>query len=165
MEHNSDSRSLNADWLKSMRNSVGVVFSWRRWRYVTWADSELAGPLFQLVGVTLSNLFWGKGDYAENSQSARQYLEHNALVRKVCPPERLLEFQLGSDWKPLCKFLGREAPPDVPYPNINDKGMFIMLHKAILDRATLWAVQKVLLCVTPVGILAGAVWYLQTLRS
>jgi Sulfotransferase domain len=144
-----------------MKNSVGVVFSWRRWKYVAWADSELAAPLWRLIGVTLTNAKWGEGDYSENSTTAQHFLEHNALVRKVCPPERLLNFKLGSGWEPLCEFLGVEVP-DVPYPNVNDTEMFVGLHKLILDRATAWAVQKVLAWTVPVGIfVAGAAWYWQ----
>lgn len=146
-----------------MKNSAGEVFSWRQWRYVAWADPELAAPMWELF-VKLTTIKRG-GDYSENSVAAKEYLEHYQLVRKVCPPERLLEFKLGSGWEPLCQFLGTEAP-DVPYPNVNDKEMFIGLHKAILDRATYYAVQKVLKWTVPVGLaVAGAAWYWQTLRS
>lgn len=149
-----------------MKNSVGEVFSWWQWRYVAWADTELAAPLWRLVGVTLTPLKWGGGDYSENSPAAKEYLEHYKRVRTVCPPERLLEFKLGSGWEPLCEFLGTEAPPDVPYPNINDKDMFIRLHKEIVNRATYYAVQKVLIWTIPLGLVAAsAVWYWQTLRS
>jgi Sulfotransferase domain len=152
----------DAGWLKSMRNSVGVVFSWPRWKYVAWAEPELAGPLWQLVGVTLTGLKWGEGNYSIDSAAATEYLEHNQLVRKTCPPERLLEFKLGSGWEPLCKFLGVEVP-DVPYPNINDKNMFVGFHQAVLDRATVRAVQKVLSYAAPFGLCAAA-WYWQVLR-
>lgn len=151
--------------MKSMKNSVGVVFSWKLWRYVAWADPELAAPLWQLIGVTLTNAKWGGGDYSVQSSTAQHFLEHNVLVRKVCPPERLLDFKLGSGWDTLCDFLGTEIP-DVPYPNVNDKEMFVGVHKAILDRATVFAVWKVLTWTAPVGILAvGAAWYWQILRS
>lgn len=130
---------------------------------MVWADTELAGPLYRLVGVTLTNLHWDKGDYSITSRSAKHYLEHNELVRKVCPPERLLEFKLGTGWQPLCEFLGKDIP-DTPYPNINDKETFLMLHMTILNRATVWAVQKVLLCTVPVGIVAGMAWYWERLR-
>lgn len=120
--------------------------------------------MWRLVGVTLTNLKWSGGDYSEDSKTAQTYLEHNALVRKVCPPERLLEFKLGSGWEPLCEFLGKEVP-EGPYPNVNDKNMFIGLHAAILNRATVWAAQKVLVGVVPVGMLAGAAWYWAKLRN
>lgn len=146
-------------WLNSMRHSVGEVFSWRRWKYVAWADRELAWPLWRLVGVTLTQLKWNHGDWSVDSPTAKHYLDHYALVRKVCPPDRLLEFPLGTGWGPLCEFLGKEVP-EVPYPNINDKVMFVMLHKAILDRATWWAAQKVLAWTVPViGLVGGVAWY------
>ncbi len=148
-----------------MKNSVGEVFSWWQWKYFAWADTELAAPLWHLVGVTLTTLKWGGGDYSESSGAANEYMEHYKLVRKVCPPERLLEFKLGSGWEPLCEFLGTEIPPDVPYPNVNDKDMFIGLHKMILYRAIYYAVQKVLKWTVPVGLVAaGAALYWQTSR-
>ena len=101
---------------------------------------------------------FNNGDYSEDSKVAQHYLDHNELVRKVCPAERLLEFKLGSGWEPLCEFLGKKVP-DVPYPNVNDKEMFVGFHKAILDRATLWAAQMVLVYAAPIAVLAGAAWY------
>lgn len=147
-----------------MENSVGEVFSWRRWKYVAWADPELAGPLYNMIGSKLTKMIWGNGDYSENSKTAKHFLEHNERVRKACPPERLLEFKLGSGWEPLCEFLGEEVP-DVPYPNVNDKEMFIGLHKAIMDRATVWAAQKVVTWTVPVAAVAGAAWYWTRWRS
>lgn len=151
-------------WLRSMKNAVGEVFSWRRWRYVSWADKELAGPLWHLVGHTLMKHVWDDNNFSDISKAKQHYLEHNELVRKVCPPERLLEFKLGGGWEPLCEFLGAKVP-DVPYPNVNDKEMFIGVHKMVLDRATVWAVQKVLALTAPIGVVAGAAWYWRYLRS
>lgn len=48
------------------------------------------------------------------------YLEHYELVRRITPPEQLLEYELGSGWEPLCKFLGKPVP-DEPFPQINDR--------------------------------------------
>ena len=145
-----------------MRNSIGEVFSWWRWPYVAWADKELAGLLWRLVG-TLTNLRWAELDFSENSKTAQQYLEHYELVRRVCPPERLLEFELGSGWEPLCEFLGTKVP-DAPYPNTNDKEVFLAVHRSILNRATMRAIQTMLWLALPVGIITGVVaWFLQRL--
>jgi hypothetical protein len=40
-------------------------------------------------------------------------------MRRLVPRERLLEYKLGSGWKPLCDFLGKEVPEE-EFPNIND---------------------------------------------
>ena len=49
----------------------------------------------------------------------RKYREHYALVRERVPKERLLEYELGSGWEPLCAFLGKEVP-DVEFPRVNE---------------------------------------------
>lgn len=41
-------------------------------------------------------------------------------VRKMVPADRLLEYKMGDDWEPLCKFLGKPVP-DVPFPRLNDR--------------------------------------------
>lgn len=54
------------------------------------------------------------------------YISHYALVRRITPKERLLEYKLGSGWGPLCEFLGVEVPRDeggreVGFPHVNEK--------------------------------------------
>lgn len=41
-------------------------------------------------------------------------------IRATVPPERLLEYKMGSGWRTLCEFLGKDIP-DVPFPFANDK--------------------------------------------
>jgi hypothetical protein len=43
---------------------------------------------------------------------------HNARVREVIPPERLLVYDLAQGWEPLCRFLG-VAVPQTPMPKVN----------------------------------------------
>lgn len=49
-----------------------------------------------------------------------KYREHYALVRKMAPPDRLLEFNMSQGWEPLCEFLGKPVP-DVPFPHLNEQ--------------------------------------------
>ncbi|KAJ7246381.1 hypothetical protein C8J57DRAFT_1724795 [Mycena rebaudengoi] len=42
-----------------------------------------------------------------------------AKIRMLVPPERRLEYKLGSGWEPLCAFLGVEVP-DVDFPQANE---------------------------------------------
>lgn len=42
------------------------------------------------------------------------------MVRKMVPRENLLEYQIQDGWEPLCKFLGKNIPSEVPFPNGND---------------------------------------------
>lgn len=40
------------------------------------------------------------------------------MIRGLVPSERLLEWEVGDGWEPLCKFLGKPVP-DVPFPHAN----------------------------------------------
>ncbi|KAL4722161.1 hypothetical protein ACLX1H_010936 [Fusarium chlamydosporum] len=51
------------------------------------------------------------------------YRKHYALVRRVTPPDRLLEFNLHQGWGPLCEFLDKEIP-DSDFPRLNDSAWF-----------------------------------------
>ena len=68
---------------------------------------------------------WATGWFGARSKdemdalSRKVYEDHYALVRKVTPKERLLEYKFGQGWEPLCEFLGKEVP-DVPFPRVND---------------------------------------------
>jgi hypothetical protein len=47
------------------------------------------------------------------------YGRHNDWVRSVVPKERLLEFEPGQGWEPLCDFLGKPVPA-TPYPHTHE---------------------------------------------
>jgi len=43
---------------------------------------------------------------------------HNEEVRRTVPPERLLVYEPGDGWEPICAFLGVPVP-HTPYPKVN----------------------------------------------
>ena len=50
----------------------------------------------------------------------REFEAHNARVRSAMPPERLVEWQAGDGWGPLCSAL--DVPvPDEPFPWENER--------------------------------------------
>ncbi|KAH7029197.1 uncharacterized protein B0I36DRAFT_325237 [Microdochium trichocladiopsis] len=64
---------------------------------------------------------WRARTAEELRSNAREgYERYYDRIREVVPPERRLEYQLGSGWAPLCEFLGREVP-DVEFPRLNGK--------------------------------------------
>ena len=52
------------------------------------------------------------------------FRRHNEEVKRTIPPERLLVYEAGQGWDPLCKFLGVPVP-DAPYPSENSKAEFV----------------------------------------
>ena len=49
---------------------------------------------------------------------------HTEAVRRAIPPERLLVYEVGQGWGPLCGFLGVPIPV-TPYPSENSRADFI----------------------------------------
>ena len=60
---------------------------------------------------------------------------HNARVREVIPPERLLVYEVAQGWAPLCGFLGVPVP-EGPMPKVNSTEEFqVNLAKHLEDPA------------------------------
>ena len=57
------------------------------------------------------------------------FRRHNEEVKRTIPPERLLVYQAGQGWEPLCRFLGVPVL-DAPYPSENSRAEFIARVKA-----------------------------------
>ncbi|MGH6885672.1 MAG: sulfotransferase, partial [Geminicoccales bacterium] len=57
------------------------------------------------------------GDLARDHAIA-VFNAHKEKVRRAVPPERLLVYESGEGWEPLCAFLGLPIP-EGPYPKVN----------------------------------------------
>jgi hypothetical protein len=56
--------------------------------------------------------------------NGRRFKKHIAEVQSEIRSDRVLTFDLREGWKPLCDFLGIEAP-DVPFPKTNSSKAFV----------------------------------------
>lgn len=63
------------------------------------------------------------GRFEDADHAIAVFNAHNEAVRREVPAERLLEFQVGDGWEPLCGFLGVPVP-DQPFPRSNDRQEF-----------------------------------------
>ena len=127
-------------WLRSAAVSVAMVLSpaARLWEtYVEPALGSHSGP-----AALRFHAGWFRARTVDGAMAnARaRYREHNALVRRLVPPGRLLVFDLADGWAPLCAFLGRPVPA-VPFPRVNESAQFdevqrkvLMLHWAAFKR-------------------------------
>jgi hypothetical protein len=52
------------------------------------------------------------------------FQRHTETVKATIPADRLLVYELGQGWGPLCEFLGVRVP-DAPYPSENTRAEFI----------------------------------------
>ncbi|HEY7008739.1 MAG TPA: sulfotransferase [Jatrophihabitantaceae bacterium] len=62
-------------------------------------------------------------DWRDDAAAMAGYDRHNAAVRRLVPRERLVEWQAGDGWQPLCTALG-VAVPDEDFPHVNTREEF-----------------------------------------
>ncbi|CAM5622061.1 sulfotransferase family protein [Streptomyces fumanus] len=90
---------------------------------------EDADPGFAEVRQMSLDVVWNgvfDGRFTDKEHAIRVFEEHNAAVRREIDPERLLVFEVGQGWEPLCAFLGVPVP-DEPFPRSNDRAAFARL--------------------------------------
>ena len=92
-----------------------------------FTDSETREVLPRLSATLSSDNFvfkeiFFRGDYSREN-TIRCFNEHNEKVIADCPKDKLLIYEVGQGWEPLCAFLGKPVP-DVPFPNLNDSKEF-----------------------------------------
>jgi sulfotransferase family protein len=63
------------------------------------------------------------GRFGDREHAIRVFNEHNDEVRRTVPAARLLEYEVGQGWEPLCDFLGVPVPEE-PFPRLNDSATF-----------------------------------------
>jgi hypothetical protein len=68
----------------------------------------------------------------DRSACIEAFERHNALVRNSGLGDRLLEWQAGDGWEPLCKALGVQIPT-IPFPHANSTEEFVQRLKARED--------------------------------
>ena len=107
---------------------------------------------------------WIRGWWKANSKKEMQdkardmYRDHYELVRRITPPDRLLEYKLGDGWEPLCAFLGKKVP-EVDFPRVNDQKHMQEFLGLVARRSMkngLWNVGRVLL---PIVVVMCASWW------
>ncbi|KAL2007652.1 hypothetical protein VTN00DRAFT_7634 [Thermoascus crustaceus] len=91
-------------------------------------------------------------------KAIQKYKEHYALVRRVTPPERLLEYKLGSGWEPLCEFLGKPVPEGVPFPHVNDSSSLRELLGLVSRRGAGNVWKAILMLVAAPAVVAWVVY-------
>jgi hypothetical protein len=81
---------------------------------------KLLDPLVDAV------LFQGtfQGRVADREFALGVFRRHIATVREEVPAERLLVFEFGQGWDPLCGFLGVPVPEGEPFPHVNERAAF-----------------------------------------
>ncbi len=80
---------------------------------------RLLDPMLELL------LFQGTfhGRAADHDHAIGVFLRHAAAVRAEVLADRLLVYEVGDGWEPLCRFLGVPVPEE-EFPRVNDSASF-----------------------------------------
>jgi hypothetical protein len=68
-------------------------------------------------------------DWSDEAAAKEAYERHNAAVRAEAPADRLVDWQPGDGWEPLCTALGVPVP-DEPFPHVNTTEEFLKMMDA-----------------------------------
>lgn len=108
-------RSSAAAWWKSAH---ATIFEIGRRPLPPEGDPELEMMRAQLAmaDAMLSTTF--TPNWNDETEAKAAYEAHNAAVRAAVPRERLVEWQPGDGWAPICERLGLPVP-DEAFPHVN----------------------------------------------
>ena len=102
-------------WYDSMEKTICQVIK-------TSTDPNSLGV--KLVG---EGVFGGRID--DRAHAIAVYERNTTEVQAAVPPDRLLTYNLGDGWEPLCAFLDKPIP-NRPYPRTNSSAEFAEMMAA-----------------------------------
>ncbi len=125
----------HSDWIMRLLPTIGIP------------SPYMNEFFYKNIGQDSLNHKWSKNDVLA------AFNRHNDEVKRRCPKEKLLVYELKQGWEPLCKFLNKPIP-DVPFPHVNDTKEF---QRLIFTLRTVTIVGLVTVVVIP---LLASLWYL-----
>jgi hypothetical protein len=108
-----------------------VLLSTRADSQVWWesASQTIFSPAVEVLGAERPD-WWAMwqtvsttrftGEFMNEAAAKAAYDRHNADVRASVPADRLIDWQPGEGWGPICKGL-RLAVPETPFPHVNTR--------------------------------------------
>ena len=109
-----------------------ILLSTRRDAETWWKSADktifdglrrgIPGPEFLAMWQRIARR--GFTDQLDHDPSIAAYERHNADVRATADPARLVEWQPGNGWQPLCDALGLPLPAE-PFPHMNSTEEFL----------------------------------------
>ncbi|MBU2533671.1 MAG: sulfotransferase family protein [Alphaproteobacteria bacterium] len=103
-------------WFESVHNTIYPSMMARNER--PSPARERGEMAYELI---IQQTFDGRMD--DRDHAIAVYEAHTREVLDTIPPERLLVYNVGEGWEPLCRFLGVPVPK-TPYPHTNTTSMF-----------------------------------------
>ncbi|MFF3442453.1 sulfotransferase family protein [Streptosporangium sp. NPDC002721] len=113
-------------WLASMNATIlarhGRGLSGRAMRGLSSLLGTDLAAFAKMTRLTVQERVFGDC-WGDPARMLRVFQEHIDEVEAAMAPGRLLRFEVGQGWEPLCGFLG-VAVPEGPFPTVNDSADF-----------------------------------------
>jgi hypothetical protein len=148
-------------WLKSY-DVIAKGFFHPRNKIIATLNPKFTGRIYAPIRIWMREEFHAASGKTCMANAKETYYKHYAYVRTLVSKERLLEYELGSGWDPLCSFLGKEAP-DVPFPRVNESAIMQEKVDIVIVTTAVVALTNLALGIGGIVILAEAI-YLQWKR-
>jgi hypothetical protein len=100
-------------------STASTIYGFRT-AFAVWTQRLV--PMTSKFVVMVDRLVWDglfSGRFTDRDHAVKVFNAHVQEVRRVCPPDRLLVFDVADGWEPLCAFLGVPVPTK-PFPHLND---------------------------------------------
>jgi hypothetical protein len=116
-------------WERSFRETIWTMSYGRSLMPLLAHARAEVDPRFHRYLELVDRMFWGpQGTFADGNAEPGQLIEqmqrHHEQVKATIPADRLLVWEVGEGWQPLCEFL--DVPvPDGPLPHANDRAQFV----------------------------------------
>jgi hypothetical protein len=142
-------RSSPQAWKDSIDSTIAIMGGWTAY-LLCW---PVPSHMFSVQPMVQRLRKWDMQRVGSSVWNAdvKMYVGHNNHVRKVVPKERLLDFEPGMGWQPLCDFLEVPVPKGadgkaLDFPHVNDsKQMRFVLKLVFAVGMVHWAVLIALL--------------------
>jgi hypothetical protein len=150
-------------WYKSIEPLIDANFRLNLLLFA-WLDPFYTGRLWKVARRNMA-LGYRASTASEAKANARQvFKDHYVRIREAAPKERLLEYELGSGWEPLCKFLGKPVP-DAEFPKLNESKLFVEMIDCVFMRCVERSLANVGLALFSIIIASFAVYQAMTYFS
>lgn len=141
-------------WLTSFAGLIGGILNPVGRYILQYTDPWWFGRIERLALLWVGGMY-GSTDFKIARRNAPAvFRDHYREIRESVPADRLLNYKLGSGWKPLCKFLGKKVP-DVPFPHRNEADILSNAFGAAMAKAFKHSALNIFLVV---GVVSGIVW-------
>jgi hypothetical protein len=115
-------------WERSFRETIWTMCKGQSLMPLLARARGEVDPRWRRYMALVDRMFWGpQGTFASGDEPAQlieQMVAHNEQVKRAVPAERLLVWEVGEGWGPLCDFLEVDVP-DGPLPHANDRETFL----------------------------------------